>query len=206
MCFIPRRPPEVQQAARELQLVAEPSADQEDHEVTSISAIIRLPATCATSPTPPIREICFGVIVGHRAVIPGSRPHGPPSGTLMLHRWSPRLPPQAARLQLRSPRQQFGFQELLSLAATRTAGRLQRLNDDTPAVPTELWLALILGGVIAVVIHFGMADPRERPSVHGLMVAGVAAVVATGLLLVNFLDHPFEPHVGGIQPTAMTKL
>ncbi len=56
-----------------------------------------------------------------------------------------------------------------------------------------------------MVIHFGMADPRERPSVHGLMVAGVAAVVATGLLLVNFLDHPFEPHVGGIQPTAMSQ-
>lgn len=89
------------------------------------------------------------------------------------------------------------------MAATRTAGRLQRLSDDTPAVPTELWLALILGGVVAVALQLGMADPRERLSVHGLMVAGVAAVVATGLLLVNFLDHPYDPHVGGIQPTAM---
>jgi hypothetical protein len=35
------------------------------------------------------------------------------------------------------------------------------------------------------------------------MVAGVAAVMTAGLVIVYFLDHPYQRHVGGIQPTAM---
>jgi hypothetical protein len=48
-----------------------------------------------------------------------------------------------------------------------------------------------------------MAALDERLPVQGLQVAGVAAVVTTGLLIVNFLDHPYGTHAGGIQPTAM---
>jgi hypothetical protein len=32
---------------------------------------------------------------------------------------------------------------------------------------------------------------------------GVRQVVAAGLLIVNFLDHPYRPQIGRIQPTAM---
>jgi Protein of unknown function (DUF4239) len=107
------------------------------------------------------------------------------------------------RLTVRSLRQQVAFQDLLTQAATRTTGRQQRLSDDTPTVPTPLWLALVLAGCVAVALQLGMADPEEHLSVQGLQVAGVAAIVATGLLIINFLDHPFAPHIGGIQPTAM---
>src|SRR5215831_6408820 len=54
------------------------------------------------------------------------------------------------RLALSSPRAQLGFQDLLNLANTRTVGRQQRLSEDTPSVPTPLWLALVLGGCIVV--------------------------------------------------------
>jgi hypothetical protein len=107
------------------------------------------------------------------------------------------------RLPVRSLRQQAALQDLLSLAETRTAGRLQRLSDDTPAVPTPLWVALIFVGCVAVSLQLGMADQAERLRVQGLQVAGIAAVVATGLLIVNFLDHPYAMHSGGIQPAAM---
>ena len=107
------------------------------------------------------------------------------------------------QLELRSAREQLGFQELLDLAATRTAGRLQRLNEDTPSVPTPLWIVLIFGGVVAVSLQLGMADPREPLHVHGLLLAGLASVVAAGLLIVYFLDHPYQSHTGGIEPNAM---
>jgi hypothetical protein len=107
------------------------------------------------------------------------------------------------RLQLRSVREQLGFQELLDLAATRTAGRLQRLSEDTPSVPTPLWIAVIFGGVVAVSLQLGMADPREPLHVHGLLLAGLAGVVAACLLVVYFLDHPYQSHTGGIEPSAM---
>jgi hypothetical protein len=107
------------------------------------------------------------------------------------------------RLVLGSPREQLGFQELLNQATLRTAGRQQRLSEDSPTVPTPLWIALIFGGCVAVALQLGMADSRERIRVHGTMLAGFASVVAACLLIVYFLDHPYQPHLGGIQPTAM---
>jgi hypothetical protein len=108
-----------------------------------------------------------------------------------------------ARVDLRTPREQLAFQDLLSQATIRTAGRLQRLAEDTGSVPTPLWLALVFGGCVAVALQLSMADPRERVLVQGVLVAGFASVVAAGLLIVNFLDHPYQAHTGGIQPTAM---
>lgn len=107
------------------------------------------------------------------------------------------------RLDLGSAREQLGFQDLLNLANNRTTGRQQRLSDDTPAVPTPLWIALVFGGCLAVALQLGMTDPRESLKVHGLMIAGLASIVAASLLVVYFLDHPYQRHAGGIQPTAM---
>jgi hypothetical protein len=108
-----------------------------------------------------------------------------------------------ARLAVVSPRDQVALQDLLNLANTRTAGRLQRLSDDTPTVPTPLWVALVFGGCVAVALQLGMADPREQITFHPLLVAGLASVVTACLLVVYFLDHPYQPHVGGIEPKAM---
>jgi predicted membrane protein len=98
---------------------------------------------------------------------------------------------------------QAALEDLLTLAQTRTVGRQQRLSDDTPAVPTPLWAALIFVGCVAVSLQLGMADRGERLRIQGLQVAGVAAVVTTGLLIINFLDHPYGTHVGGIEPASM---
>ena len=57
------------------------------------------------------------------------------------------------RLDVGSPRRQFAFQELLNQEATRTTGRQQRLSEDTPDVPTPLWLALVFGGCVAVALQ-----------------------------------------------------
>jgi hypothetical protein len=107
------------------------------------------------------------------------------------------------RLSVRSLGQQVAFQDLLTQAATRTNARQQRLSDDTPTIPTPLWLALVLTGCVAVALQLVMADPQERLRIQGLQIAGLAAIIATGLLIINFLDHPYAPHLGGIQPNAM---
>jgi hypothetical protein len=104
---------------------------------------------------------------------------------------------------LRSPREQLGLQDLLNLAATRTAGRQQRLGQDTPAVPTPLWLALLLGGCVAVAAQLSLAGSRVR--VHALLVAGLASIIAAGLVVVYYLDHPYQSHTGGIEPSAMRR-
>jgi hypothetical protein len=73
----------------------------------------------------------------------------------------------------------------------------------TPLRYRRLWLALIFGGFVAVALQISVVDPRERFSVLGPMIAGAAGVVAAGLLVVYFLDHPYQQSAGGIQPSAM---
>jgi hypothetical protein len=107
------------------------------------------------------------------------------------------------RLDLDSARERLAFEELLIEARARTDGRRERLTQAKPSVPTPLWLVLVLGGVVAVVLQLVMADPRERLAVQCAMIAGVAAIVAAGLLLVYFLDHPYGDRTGSIQPTEM---
>ena len=108
------------------------------------------------------------------------------------------------RLTLRSAGERLGLQDLLASARDRTDGRQDRLTEATPSVPTPLWVGLVLAGCIVVSIQLVMADPREHLLVQGAMIGGVAAVVAIGLLLINFLDHPYRSGPGSIQPREMT--
>jgi hypothetical protein len=168
------------------------------------SAVLDMSRTAALFPPAQRDELRGDFVCYGRAVVKQEWPamrHGR-SGPL-VDRWIGAYQATLAHLDLHSPRQRLAFQELLSQAATRTSGRQQRLSEDSATVPTPLWVALIFGGVVAVVLQLGMADPRERLRVHGLMLAGLASVVAAGLLIVYFLDHPYQPHAGGIQPNAM---
>jgi hypothetical protein len=107
------------------------------------------------------------------------------------------------RLALTSPREQLGFQNLLDLANTRTAGRQQRLSEATPSVPTPLWLALLFGGFVVVALQLTLAG--SGVGMHALLVPGLAALIASGLLVVYGFDHPYQSGVGGIQPGAMRR-
>jgi hypothetical protein len=145
--------------------------------------------------------LCYG-----RAVVDQEWPamrNGHPSRLVDYWIWIGAYRAAFARLDLRSPREQLGFQDLLNLAGTRTAGRQQRLSQDTPSVPTPLWLALLFGGCIAVGVQLSLAGSRVR--VHALLVAGLASVIAAGLLIIYVPDHPYQSHTGGIQPSAMRR-
>ena len=70
-------------------------------------------------------------------------------------------------MDLRTAREQLGFQALLNLAGARTTARQQRLSEDTPAIPTPLWIGLIFAGCVAVALQLGMLtnvnDSRSTP-------------------------------------------
>ena len=170
-------------------------------------AVLDITRTAELFPPGQRREIRSDIVCYGRAVISQEWPamrNGQLSPT--VERWVTTYRAALARVDLRSTRERLAFQELLNLAADRTAGRQQRLSDDTPAVPTPLWLALIFVGCVAVALQFGQAGPSERTGIQALMVAGVTAVVTTGLVVVFFLDHPYQAQGGGIQPTAMQRI
>jgi hypothetical protein len=70
-------------------------------------------------------------------------------------------------------------------------------------VPLPLWLVLILGAVLVVVFMGFFADRSEPFLVQAMMIGAVTAVVVSGLLVIRFLDRPYENRPGSIKPTEM---
>jgi Protein of unknown function (DUF4239) len=171
---------------------------------TEANAVLDMARTAALFPAAQRERLRSDFVCYGRAVVNEEWPamrngHSSP----LVEYWIGSYREEFGLLTVRSLREQAAFQDLLTQAATRTTGRQQRLSDDTPTVPTPLWLALVFAGCVAVALQLGMADPEEHLAVQGLQIAAVAAIVATGLLVINFLDHPYAPHIGGIQPSAM---
>jgi hypothetical protein len=168
------------------------------------AAVLDMSRTAAFFPPAQRNQLRADLVCYGRAVVDQEWPsmrHGRSSP--FVDQWIAAYRAEFGRLDLASARRQLGLQDLLNQASTRTTGRQQRLSDDTPTVPTALWVALVFGGGVVVALQLGMADPRNRLAVHAPMVAGLASVVAAALLIVYFLDHPYQQPLGGIKPSAM---
>jgi hypothetical protein len=107
-------------------------------------------------------------------------------------------------IQLRTDNQRVAYDHWFDQSAERREGRRGRLAEAAPLVPSLVWLALILGGALVVVYMCLYADPAEPAVVQSLMIGAVTTMVVAGMLVVWFLDRPYENASGSIKPTAMT--
>jgi hypothetical protein len=87
----------------------------------------------------------------------------------------------------------------------RRHGRQGRIGKAEGLVPPVIWLILILGAVVVVASVALFADPDEAAVTQAAMAAGVAIIVVSGLVLVRFLDQPYEDKSGSVKPTAMER-
>ena len=117
--------------------------------------------------------------------------------------WIDRWNEAFRRLDQRSARQRSAFSELLTQDRARTDAGVARFRAASSSVPPPLWFVLILGACLTVALQLSMADRRERLRVHGAMIAAVAAILTTGVLLVAYLDHPYSDQPGSVEPTTM---
>jgi hypothetical protein len=67
-----------------------------------------------------------------------------------------------------------------------------------------VWFILGLGAALTIGFPLLFADRRESFLVEGSLIAAIAALVTAGLVLVWFLDHPYDNEAGSIKPTEMT--
>jgi hypothetical protein len=118
--------------------------------------------------------------------------------------WLTRIEGTVDEIRLEGGRQLVAYDHWFDQMADRREGRRGRLGAAEPLVPALVWLALILGGALVVAYMCFYADPAESPVVQGLMTGAVTAIVVAGMLVVWFLDHPYENESGSIKPSAMT--
>jgi hypothetical protein len=92
-----------------------------------------------------------------------------------------------------------------SNADDRAQGRQRRLAEAAPFVPPVLWVMLIGGAMMVIAFLLGFADRSERALGQALIAAAPAVILASGLVLIYFFEHPYESLSGSIQPVAMER-
>ena len=111
----------------------------------------------------------------------------------------------AEQIPVSGAKQAAAYEHWFALNEERRQGRQGRIGEAAGLVPPIVWLILIIGAVVAIASVCVFADPRERAVAQAGMIAAVAIIVVSGLVLVRFLDKPYEDQSGSIKPTAMTR-
>jgi hypothetical protein len=111
----------------------------------------------------------------------------------------------AERIPVSGAKQLAAYDQWFVLNEERRRGRQGRIAEAEGLVPPVVWLILIIGAMVVIATVGFFADVRESPVTQAAMIAAVAIIVVSGLVLVRFLDNPYEDKSGSIKPTAMTR-
>jgi hypothetical protein len=104
-----------------------------------------------------------------------------------------------------SAKQQAAYAQWFDEMAQRREGRRARLAEATASVPPPLWFVLGVGASAIIAYMCLQADRREGRLIQAAAIGLVAAVAASGLLVVVLLDHPYADWSGSIKPTEMRR-
>ena len=90
-------------------------------------------------------------------------------------------------------------------AAARTTSCTLICSPVALAVPTSIWIVLLLiAGVVFCYMLF-FADSGEGAFTQAMLMGSTVTVVVATLLAINALNHPYNSPAGGIKPTAMER-
>ncbi|GAB2733034.1 bestrophin-like domain [Kitasatospora kifunensis] len=98
-----------------------------------------------------------------------------------------------------SVQQQVLYEHAVSHMEDLASQRRARLNEVDDEVPTLLWVALIVGGVLTVGFTFLFGLPNTMA--HALMVLSLGGLVVISLLVIKEMNFPFTG-VTAVKPTA----
>jgi hypothetical protein len=124
----------------------------------------------------------------------------------VVDKWALALHDDYEQLQPTGVKQEAAFAHLLDLQDKRVDARRQRLTQATPTITTPVWFILGIGAFLNIGFVLVFLDRRgESLLVHCILMASITTVVVAGLLLVWFLDHPYQDADGSIQPIEMER-
>jgi hypothetical protein len=105
----------------------------------------------------------------------------------------------------RSALEQIALGKWLDQRTDRQDARNDRTHGAEGVIPTALWIVLFLSAVFIFVFMLFFADSGERAIVQAMMMGSVAIVITSTLLLLWFLDNPYNSGLGGLRPVAMER-
>jgi len=122
-----------------------------------------------------------------------------------INPWGVQLFRTFRTVQPKTPSQDAAYGKWIDQTSDREAARIDRIHGAVGVIPTPLWLVLILiSGVVFVFMLF-FADKGESAATQAVLMGSVATVISAMLLLIGFLNSPFQQGVGGVRPVAMER-
>ncbi|HEV8462309.1 MAG TPA: hypothetical protein VGQ38_16540 [Gaiellaceae bacterium] len=109
------------------------------------------------------------------------------------------------KVEPRSASEQAAYGKWLDQRTDREDARADRAHGAEGVIPLQLWIVLFVSAVAIFVFMLFFADSAERAVVQATMMGGVAMVIASTLVLLWFLDHPYHSGPGGLRPVAMER-
>ena len=157
------------------------------------------PATLATELTGEL--ICYG-----RSVVHDEWPRseaGKKSDE--VNPWGVELFRTVVPFEPGTTKDEAAYAKWLDQTSERESARVDRMHGAVGVIPTPLWIVLVLLSAVIFCFMLFFADSGERAKTQAVLMGSVATVIASLLLLINFLDNPFTDGVGGVQPVAMER-
>jgi hypothetical protein len=105
----------------------------------------------------------------------------------------------------RTASEQTAYSKWFDQRSDREDGRADRIHGAEGVIPPPVWVVLLIASATIFVYMLFFADSAERAIVQATMMGGVAIVITSTLLLLRFLDHPYQSGVGGLRPVAMER-
>lgn len=100
-------------------------------------------------------------------------------------------------------KQEAAYAQWFDQQAQRRDGRRARAAEAAPSVPIPLWIVLGIGASAILAYMCVQADRRESAVIQAVPIAFVSALITSALLVVGFLDHPYDNWSGSLQPDQM---
>ena len=120
-----------------------------------------------------------------------------------VQRWVDTMVTDFAATDPGNPKQEAAYGQWFDQQAERRDGRRARIAPAAPSVPMPLWIVLGIGATAILTYMCVQADRRESAVIQAVPIAFVSALVTSALLVVAFLDHPYDDWKGSLQPDEM---
>jgi len=152
------------------------------------------------------RELTADLVCYARSVVGGEWPRMR-NGTLRegFNPWAVAMFRTIQSYQPVSNRQQAAYGQWLSQTSAREEARRDRIHGAVGVIPTPVWIVLFLIGAVIFAYMLFFADPAEGAGTQAMLMGAVTIVIVGLFLVIDALNTPFHPGVGGLQPVAMER-
>jgi hypothetical protein len=123
----------------------------------------------------------------------------------MANRWAVPMFRTVRAASPATPAQEAAYSKWLDQTTERQVARQDRIHGADGVIPTPLWIVLLFTAAVIFGYMLLYADSGERTIAQATLIGSVAAVLSATILLISFLDDPYRPGVGQLEPVAMER-